>query len=618
MTGGFSGSNSESRAPTAGDVSGAASLRSDLEVIGDLDPSSRFRVIACNISGKFTRVSAAAWQALKQGKGDTELQNSAARAGWTRHRQSRVPKRFSWLAIQVPLFGIDPIACWMRDRTGWLFSWTAVKLWSFVFITAWVMVLSRWDQLTSDLAILPSYLSVAHPFVLFAVFLFTKLAHELGHATMCRRAGARCGKIGIYFFCGFPCPYCDVTQVWRQPSSTRRMAVMSAGIYVEWVIASVGVFLWCWSDVLAIRLTALNVILLCGVSTFLFNANPLMRYDGYYVLADWLGSVDLRSEARRTFAKQLVSCLESPAAFFRAAFPDRKLLLVVYSVASLIYRGFVMIAIAGILLWATHQLGFQIAGRVMVGAMVMASVLSIRFRITRFLRGDAPWQDLTASKRWILFLLGAFLITLLVVAPMPRFRTASGRLDAADFSVVYLPSNSRLISTNVDYGASVEEGQVIASSEDVSLQHRRLQVETRHQLASMQTDLAKRQTLLERAGDRDWLTYESAERAALDSKRDLDKQLARLEIVSPRAGIVIPPTPILRTKSTSSVGAASSRNNSSISRDGTGVRTLTDSVGNAFPQGSAWVPGKPFLFRPTWQGRPSPPVYRHRRRVRGL
>ena len=115
-----------------------------------------------------------------------------------------------------------------------------------------------------------------------------KILHELSHGLACERFGAECQSIGLAFLFFSPCMYCDVTDAWMLPRKSHRIAVSLAGVYVELFISSLGLWLWWFSTPGLFHQICLQVFLAGSVSTLLLNANPLLRFDGYFVIADLL------------------------------------------------------------------------------------------------------------------------------------------------------------------------------------------------------------------------------------------------------------------------------------------------------------------------------------------
>src|SRR5687767_7474933 len=125
---------------------------------------------------------------------------------------------------------------------------------------------------------------------LWAVFVVIKLIHELGHAFACRRFGGECHELGIMFLVFIPTPYVDASTAWSFPNKWHRIFVGAAGMIVELFFAALCTFFWVSTrDPYSVPAQlAFNAMLVASVTTVIFNANPLLRYDGYYILSDWL------------------------------------------------------------------------------------------------------------------------------------------------------------------------------------------------------------------------------------------------------------------------------------------------------------------------------------------
>ena len=209
-----------------------------------------------------------------------------------------------------------------------------------------------------------------------------KILHELGHAVSCRHYGGRCHELGLMLLVFTPCLYCDVSDAWMLRDRWRRIAIGAAGMAVELVLAAVATFLWWWSEPGWLNSVCLDVMFIGSVSTLLLNGNPLLRYDGYYILADLLETPNLQQQAggvvRRWVARWLLG-IETP--------PDRLLperghwLLALYAVASTAYRLAVVVAI----LWflkraaAPYRLEFlvELFGLVVIGGLVIAPLVRL-------------------------------------------------------------------------------------------------------------------------------------------------------------------------------------------------------------------------------------------------
>lgn len=132
-----------------------------------------------------------------------------------------------------------------------------------------------------------------------------KIIHEAAHGVTCRHFNGQVKETGIIFILLAPMAYVDVTSSWRFQSRWHRIGVACAGMYVELIIAAACVFAWSWTSSEVIRMHLFNLFFMASVSTILFNANPLMRFDGYFVLSDLLKIPNLYTNGTKAFQNQM-------------------------------------------------------------------------------------------------------------------------------------------------------------------------------------------------------------------------------------------------------------------------------------------------------------------------
>ncbi len=202
-----------------------------------------------------------------------------------------------------------------------------------------------------------------------------KVLHELGHALTCIRLGGQCRELGLMLLVFTPCLYCDVSDAWTFSNKWRRIAVSAAGIIVEIVLAALAALLWCYSPPGLIHALSFNVMVVCSVSTLLFNGNPLMRYDGYYVLADLVEVPNLAEQSRTVLAHAAAFVFLGIRSRRAGMLPARgQFMLGLYGLASLAYRCLAVCAI----LWIVHRVsdawGVAVLGDA-VGVIVLAGML---------------------------------------------------------------------------------------------------------------------------------------------------------------------------------------------------------------------------------------------------
>lgn len=200
------------------------------------------------------------------------------------------------LSWYLPLGNPRPVL----DRLAWVTDF-AVSRWTIraavmIFLLAMFTTVLMWNKLTQDVTNMAASLSTIDVISTVSILLMVKLAHELGHALAARHYGSDCHEMGLLFLLMTPVPYTNVTDTWMLPRR-QRMVVTAAGILVELLIAAVSLILWSLAVEGSTRTLLLQTALVCSVNTVLFNGNPLLKFDGYFLLSDWLKIPNLASRS---------------------------------------------------------------------------------------------------------------------------------------------------------------------------------------------------------------------------------------------------------------------------------------------------------------------------------
>lgn len=360
-----------------------------------------------------------------------------------RERRTREAKSFlaGYLFFRVPLIDPDRFLDAALPLVAWMFTPAGFVLWlAWLAAGAWQLA-GRADELLRGVG---GALDSDNLPALAITFALVKLAHEFGHAFACKALGRREGAggavhtMGVMFLLFFPAPYADTTSAWAFRSKLRRIIVGAAGMMVELAVAAGAAFVWTRSpeDSLAHAL-AWNVIFLAGVTTLLFNLNPLVRFDGYFMLSDWLETPNLSRRAYR-----LMAHLVKKFAWGLRRDPDpshspgERAWLLVYGVASAIYR---VLLCAGILIAVLDQ-------QLLLGAalVLVTAALWLVAPLVRFVRYLAASSELARRRRRaVLTTLGAAAAIALVlgVPRLPRSITLEGVIEPAAQAEVYAPAD---------------------------------------------------------------------------------------------------------------------------------------------------------------------------------
>jgi putative peptide zinc metalloprotease protein len=169
-----------------------------------------------------------------------------------------------------------------------------------------------------------------------------KSVHELGHGLTCKHFGGEVHEVGFMSMVFTPYFFVNVSDSWTMPNRNHRILVSAAGIYVELVFASLATFLWALVQPGWLQNFLFNIIVITSISTLIFNANPLMRFDGYYILTDLIEVPNLQGKARALVQQKVTRLLfghsAKDEAMSRLPLPRRRLALFYsYAILSWLY-----------------------------------------------------------------------------------------------------------------------------------------------------------------------------------------------------------------------------------------------------------------------------------------
>ena len=209
------------------------------------------------------------------------------------------------LFMRIPLFDPEPILEKWVHLVGWLFSLPGLLLWALYVGFGFSYLTGHWEELFKA-AQPQTLLQTENIFLLYACFAGIKAIHEFGHGFACKRFGKVSGTggevhtMGIMLLVMAPVPYVDASSAWAFRNKWHRIIVGAGGMYVELLVAATAAIIWAnTAPGTLINDICFNLIFIASVSTIMFNANPLLRYDGYYMLSDALEIPNLGARANQ-------------------------------------------------------------------------------------------------------------------------------------------------------------------------------------------------------------------------------------------------------------------------------------------------------------------------------
>jgi putative peptide zinc metalloprotease protein len=385
-------------------------------------------------------------------------------------RRARRGRKKTWLqnllsplAIRIPL--IDPdraLERWLPWYRPW-FGWIGVLLWCAVVTAGAVQAGAHWADLTEDVA--SRVLAPENLLLLLLIFPLVKLLHEFGHACAVKAWGGEVHEMGVMLLVLMPIPYVDASAASAFRETHRRLVVGAAGMIVEVFVASLAMLLWINMEPGLTRAVLYNVMLIAGISTVVFNANPLLRYDGYYILADLVQIPNLRVRANQYLAHLVEHRLIGVSNVDSNAEEGERAWLAFYAVASFLYRTFVMCAIALFIAAEYFILGVLLALWALATSFALPLLKGLGYLLMhqRLRRRRPRALAVTAAAGGALYL--AFF-----VVPVPLWSNADGVIALPEESHLRAGADGFVRRVAAEPGSTVKRGTLLVESEDPLLQ----------------------------------------------------------------------------------------------------------------------------------------------------
>jgi putative peptide zinc metalloprotease protein len=438
-----------------------------------------------------------------------------------------------YLFFKIPLVRPEPFLRATWPVASFLFGKAFIAMAAVAAIVGLYLVSRQWESFVGTFSYVFTPEGLAISFVAIA---FIKSMHELGHAYVAHRYGCRVPTMGFAMMVLMPLLYADVTDAWRLRQRRQRLAIDVAGVAVELCIAAFALLLWSFLPDGPLR-SAVFILAATGwILSLIVNANPFMRFDGYYIFADFLGVENLQQRAFRHLKwrlKELLFGLRLPPP---EQFPARlDVLLTAYAIATAIYRLMLYIGIALLV----YHFFIKIVG---IGLFAV----EIGFFIIRPVWQElkewvAMRDDIIRSKRSLISLAVFTSALMLLFVPISSNVHVPAITQPGAFVRIYPTEPGRLDEIRIKPGDRVRKGDVLfVISSPANLHEKRL----------ADIEIALAQTRLERIGaDADDLATSGPIReqlASLQSKRaGLDEVAGRLVIRAAFGGVIAELNPAL-------------------------------------------------------------------------
>ncbi len=468
-----------------------------------------------------------------------------------KRRRSAILQAFTnILYIKIPIFDPERLLARMLPYLRWIFT-----TWFFVvsvlfMLSALFLVLSHFQTFRSRLPSYHEFFSFKTIIYLWAALGVVKVIHEFGHGLSCKAFGGEVHEMGFLVLCFSPAMYCNVSDAWTLPSKWHRIIISFAGIYVELMIAALATFIW-WNTphLPFINYMALSLMVVCSVSTVFFNGNPLMRFDGYYMLADWLEIPNLRDRSNRYLQRLVMEhCLGievQPEPYMELW---RRILFVFYAVVSYIYRWVITFVI---LTFIASFLGPKLK---IISNMLAAAALASMFgwplyRLGRNIKKRGRLPDMKPVRVTVTSCVVAALLFVFFFVPLPVSRvreTGMVQIHPDDVEQVHVSVGGTLEKLYVKEGQHVKRNTVLAELTNLELKSREDNARSQYyfqdkMVSAFSSQLAESRDEKEKEGLRKHILEAQKQRAEADAELKAVTQITKkwLTLRAPRDGVVM-------------------------------------------------------------------------------
>lgn len=371
-------------------------------------------------------------------------------------------RKLNVIFFRLPLINPEPYLNRMLPKLSWLVGKPFMFVWALIIISGIYHISAQWPRFEY------SSLGVFYPLNwlwLILGYIVIKTTHELFHGLVSKYYGGSVNEAGVIFVLFIPIGYVNATSSWHFSNKWQRFHTAVAGMFVELLFAGIACWVWAYTDKGPLNNFAYNMIIIASVSTLLFNANPLMRFDGYFALSDVLNIPNLYARGRQYVQYLLRRYFLAQ----KVVYPDEagitSKIIKTYGVVSAVWRIFIVLFI----LVAAYSL-FYGAGIILAGIALLGMLLPPLIKLFKTLMDSEREKSTWWSAILRLSILGAISVVIFTQVPWSRDIIAPGVIDYEPAGTVKAEINGFLNQINVKQGEQVKAGQILATLENKELE----------------------------------------------------------------------------------------------------------------------------------------------------
>lgn len=446
--------------------------------------------------------------------------------------------------LKIPLLDPSPWLGKVTSKITFVWSrWFVIGCLAFFAWTIFWLVVNREAFSHNDI----HFLSPSNLFLMWLCIIVVKTCHEFGHATTCRFYGGEVHEIGVCLICLTPCGYVDASDAYMMEHKRYKIYTTVAGVFTEFIIASLCTYAWLYLSPGLLKNIAFNLMFVASINTIFFNMNPLMRFDGYYVVSDLADIPNLRTKSinycsyriqqflfgiRNTLQERLFD-IHTNGKFF-----------IIYAISAFLYMGFIIYSLSQIFARVLAPYGL---GEFGLGLGVFAQISFIGFPFVKVLSDAFSPEDkshiikVESTKNRMRFIGALLLFIFLLVAFLPsRFYINRQGIVLYDKSEIIATRTGGLLQEIfIKTGDWVEEGQIVAELKNPTLETDLAIAQLDFNLAKLRYGILQNESSWENS--RQMVTAAAAMEVAGIFYRRVREEAKDLQLKAPISGYVLTP-----------------------------------------------------------------------------
>ncbi|MEQ9460750.1 MAG: hypothetical protein RIG82_07355 [Phycisphaeraceae bacterium] len=408
-----------------------------------------------------------------------------------RRSKMRKAKLKSFLFIKIPVFDPERFLTWLYRYVGFVMNRPMMILTIIWMLASAVIALAHLQHI-GNLAF--PILSWTNALIFTSVFLAIKVIHEIGHGLAAKHHDLEVHETGVMLMVFLPLFYVDTSDAWTLPDKRDRLWITAGGVFIEMIFAAAAVWIWIASEPGWINQLAFNIMLSASITSLLFNANPLLRYDGYYFLMDWVEVPNLQSKSLKFLGQSfdryiLRSQPKEPTPDEAKRMP---VFFVTYAVAAGLYRIIVLLSIVLIAWTLLDAFGLQAIGALLGVFSLTTMILLPAWKGLRHVWNtqlQSPTRIAATAVVLTLAALGLFAIWSFPVTESVRH---PGVILAEHRVPIYVQTEGELREVLVDTGQQVMAGEPIAILSNSRLTDTVADLRIQLQILEVERNIARR------------------------------------------------------------------------------------------------------------------------------